>query len=443
MKKEIFKAYDIRGIYGDEINEDMAYKIGRAFVLFLNEDKPRVVVARDGRKSSPSLSAAFIKGVIDAKATVLDIGVAPTPLLNFAVINYDCNGGAVITASHNEAQFNGIKLIKEKALQVHGDEIKRIKKIAEEVRESYENEKLDVQKINPLEDYLNHITPLIGKMRNLKVVVDCGNGTGGITARPFFSRFPVETVFMYEEVDGSFPNHPADPHNLQNIASLQKRVLKENADLGIFFDGDADRSILVDEVGEIVSPDILLALFAEEQLSLFPREKVYYDLRFSRVIEEVITKNKGEPVMMRVGNPFYKEKIILENGLLGGELSGHIMFRENFGIDDGLFAAAKAMNTLSKEKKTLSQVLAPYKKYYQSEEISLRVRNKDIAIDRVKSFFSDGEELDIDGLYVRYPKWWFNLRKSNTEDVVRLRIEAENKELLEDKRMRIISVLTK
>lgn len=442
MKKEIFKMYDIRGVYDTEIEEGVVYKIGRAFTLFLNKKNPQIAVARDGRESSPSLFEAFKKGVFDAGGDVIDIGLAPTPLLNFTVAKYDYDGGAVISASHSPAEVNGIKLIKGKAVQIYGEDIQKVKKIAEETKEDYEKGKIDVEELNPLSEYLDHITSLLKIVRELRVVIDCGNGMGGVTARPAFSRFPGEVSFMYEEIDGTFPHHPPDPHNLKNIIPLQKKVLEEKADLGIFFDGDADRSVLVDEKGEIVFPDILLALFAEKELSAYPGEKIYYDLRFSKAVEEVIKENKGKPVMMRVGNPFYKEKIIMEEGILGGELSGHIMFKENFGIDDGLFAALKAMSIISEKREPLSRIVAPYKRYFQSEEINLEVKNKDEVIDKVRDFFSDGEEIVIDGLYVQYPKWWFNLRKSNTENVVRLRIEAKTRELLEEKREKLISLLT-
>ncbi len=439
MNKKIFKTYDVRGIYPQEIDEEATYLVSRAFTTFLDKKGARVAVARDGRKSSPSLYEKVCKGILESGGDVLDMGVSNTPLLNFAVADYSLDGGVMITASHNSSQFNGMKLIKKEALQVYGDDIEEIGIIAE--NKEFIKGKGSMIALNPLFRYIEHISSICGDVGNFKVVIDCGNGVGAITAKPVFSHFSTKTVFMYEEVDGSFPNHDPNPHDLNNLKSLQKRVIEEEADLGVFFDGDADRSIMVDERGEVIPPDTLLSLLAEEELRRYPQGKVYYDLRFSRSVTERIKEMGGNPVMMKVGSPFYKEKIILKDGILGGEFSGHIMFKRNYGIDDGLFVALRTMSVMKEKKKPLSKLSSSVSNYFQSEEISLEVKDKDATLQRVRNAFSDGEELFIDGVYIRYNSWWFNLRKSNTEDLVRLRLEADTKEILKEKREKLISLI--
>lgn len=439
MNKKILKTYDIRGIYPEEINEKEAYLASRAFFTFLNKEKAKIAVARDGRTSSPKIYEEVCRGVVDCGGEVLDMEISNTPLLNFAVASKDLDGGMMITASHNPSHFNGIKLIGKKALQVYGEDIKKIGLIAEK-RDFIEGEGKRVS-LDPLMDYTNHITSLYGEAKDLKVVVDCGNGVGAITAKPVLSSLPLDTVFIYEEVDGTFPNHDPNPHNLKNFDTLCERVVRESADLGVFFDGDADRSIIVDERGDVIPPDTLLSILAEEELRRYPGGKVYYDLRFSRAVPEKIKEMGGDPVMMKVGSPFYKEKIIKEDGVLGGEFSGHIMFKRNYGLDDGLFVALRTMDVINRKGKTLSALVSLFSSYFQSEEINLEVEDKEAVFERVKKNFDDGEELFIDGIYIKYPSWWFNLRKSNTEDLVRLRIEADTEDLLKEKREKLISLI--
>ena len=439
INEKVFKAYDIRGIYPNEINEDLAYNIGRSFVTFLKEEKPKIVLGRDGRKSSPSILQSLKKGVIDSGGVVVDIGISNTPLLNFVVAKFKYSGGMMVTASHNPPEFNGIKIIKKNGLQVYGQEIQKIKEII--LEKDFKKGEGCFEEKNYILEYENHILSFSNDYSNLRVVIDCGNGVGSVTARPVFSKLNSETLFLYDKIDGSFPNHLPDPHDEKSSQKIKEEIKERKANIGAIFDGDGDRCILLDENGEIVSTDHLLCLLASEELTEALKEEIYYDLRFSMVTSEVIKEKGGIPIMMRVGNPFYKEKIIKEGGLLGAELSGHIMFRENFGIDDGLFALIKTLNILSKRKKKLSELLLPFKKYFQTEEINLKVNDKKIVLEKVKNSFQDGEELFIDGVYIKYNDWWFNLRESNTEDLVRLRIEAKTKEILEEKKEKIISII--
>jgi len=435
--EEILKTYDIRGVYPSQIDEEKVFLIGKALPSFFKGKN--IAIGRDGRISSPSLLKSLIKGIREGGGEVVSIGICSTPLLSFTVSKYNLSGGVMVTASHNPKEFNGLKIIKEKGLQAYGDEIKALGKMASKgIKKTKEGALVEK---DPLRDYLDHLFSLLGKVKDIKVVTDYGNGVASVTGRPFFKEFGVKEIPLFDEIDGEFPNHPANPHDLENMETLIERVKKEKADLGVFFDGDGDRSFLIDEKGEVVFPDLQLALLSKEELKKYPGEKVYYDLRSSKVLEEKIKEMGGVPVMMKVGNPFYKEKLIKEGGVLAGELSGHVMFRENYSIDDGLFSAAKTIKLMEKEGKPLSKLINPFKKYFSSEEINIEVKDKDKAMKRVKLSFKDGKHFDIDGVYVDYQSWWFSLRKSNTEDLVRLRLEAESKELLEEKRKELISLI--
>lgn len=436
MNKDIFKTYDVRGVYKKEFDENDVYNIGRAIVTFLGLKKPKIVLGRDGRVSSPVILDVLKKGIMDSGGSVINTGVSNTPLLNFAVAKHGFDGGVMITASHNPPHFNGLKIIKEKALQVYGEELQKIKEIAE--REDFQSGEGEEEEKNFLNDYLENILSFTDNLERLKVVIDCGNGVGGVTAKPFFSKIKAETFFLYEDIDGSFPNHLPDPNAPGSLDAIREKIIKERADVGIIFDGDADRCVLLDEKGEVVSTDLLLCLLAGKELK--GEEKIYYDLRFSKVVKEKIEEWGGVPVMMRVGNPFYKEALIKEGGTMGAELSGHIMFQKNFCIDDGLFASVMALNIIKGSK--FSEILLPFQKYYQTEEINLEVENKKEVLEKVKNHLQDGKQIFIDGVYVQYDNWWVSLRESNTEDLIRMRIEAESKELLEKRKEEIISLIT-
>ena len=430
-----FKSYDIRGLYPEEINEKLAFKVGQAFAHFLKAKD--IVVGFDMRESSPSLFEHLTKGMMSQGVNVINIGMVTTPMLSFAVARYNYDGGIMISASHNPGEYNAFKVIGKRGVQLSSETgLNTLKELSQQTFDS-KNPGVMVKK-GVMHDYLNHVSSF-SKNHNLKVVADYGNGVGAISAEPFFKRMGIEVVPMYPEPDGSFPNHPANPHDVENLQDLQKKVVEEKADLGLFFDGDADRVVVVDEKGEIVYADLLLALLAQEELKQHQNEKVYFDLRFSKVVPEIITANHGIPIMMRVGNPFYKEKLIHEGGILAGEFSGHIMFKENYGIDDGLFATIKTMNLLQNE--TLSSLVNTMKRYKNTPEINLKVKDADESLRKVAAKFQGGESISIDGVHISYKDWWFSLRKSNTEPLVRLRIEADSTELLEEKKAEILEML--
>jgi phosphomannomutase len=437
INEKMFKTYDIRGIYGTEIEESDAYKIGRAVVTFFGKKTPKIVIGRDGRTSSPSLFNALKRGVLDSGGVVINTGLSNTPLLNFTVAKFGYDGGVMVTASHNPKEFNGFKIVRENALQVYGKDILKIKEIIN--KNNFKNDVgEEIEKVF-LSEYVKHLLSCAKDFQGLKIVIDCGNGVGGVTAVPFFSKTRAETFFLYEDVDGSFPNHLPNPDDKNSKKEVAKKIVEKKADVGVIFDGDADRCVLLDEKGEAISTDHLFSLISKEELR--DGEKVYYDLRFSMTTAEEIKKVGGIPVMMRVGNPFYKEKIIKEGGFMGAELSGHIMFKENFGIDDGLFAFLKVLNILKKKNKPLSDLIDPFKRYFQTEEINLKVENKKEVLEKIEKHFSDGEKIEIDGVYIKYEDWWFNLRESNTEDLVRLRIEAKTESLLKEKKEGLISII--
>lgn len=443
INQKIFKTYDIRGIYPDEINEEAVNKIGAAFAVCLKGKTDYIVAGRDTRISSPSLFNALLKGITSQGTNVVDIGICTTPMLIFATQKTGSDiGGIMLSASHSPPNINGLKLMGERSIQMMDEEVEPIKQLALANNFVAADKKGTIIPKNILDEYIPHILSFCGQIKGLKVVADYGNGVGAVSGKEVFSRLDIEYIPMYAEQDGNFPNHFPDPHNIENMKELQKRVKSEKADIGIFFDGDADRSIMIDEIGEIVFADMLLAALAREELKKYPGEKVYYDLRFSKVVKEIIEQSGGVPVMMRVGNPFYKKKMTMEGGAIAGEFSGHMFFKENYAIDDGLFAAIKTMNLMCERGKKLSELINPLKKYFATEEINLKVNDADEALEKARDCYKDGHAINLDGVYVEYPDWWFSLRKSNTEPVVRLRLEANNKDLLEEKRGELVGLIS-
>ncbi len=436
---EIFKAYDIRGIYPSELNEETAYKIGRAFVSFL---KCRTVaVGRDMRESSEPLSVALMKGIMDQGADVINIGLATTPLLYFAITNYGYDSGIMITASHNPGEWNGFKMCREKAIPLSGDTgIKDIQRLVEE------NEFKDVKKKGMLvgkavlSDYMRFLTGFTKGISGLKVVADAGNGMASLTVSKIFRYLDCELVPLYFELDGGFPNHEANPLKEETLKDLNKKVVKEGADFGIAFDGDGDRCCFVDEKGEAISNDLITALIAGEFLKHKPGETVLYDLRSSKVVEEVISK-KGKPVMCRVGHAFIKQQMRDVNAVFAGELSGHFYFRHQFFTESDCLPMVIIMRMLCEEGRKLSELVNPLKKYSASGEINSKVKDKDAKLAELEERYKDGKVVKLDGLSVYYGDWWFNARPSNTEPLLRLNIEADTERLMEQKKEELLSII--
>jgi phosphomannomutase len=443
MNLSAFKAYDIRGKYPEQINEDLAYSVGRAFSRFLSAKK--IVVGIDMRSSSESLKIKMLEGINAEGADVMDIGMCATPMLSFAVINYGYDGGIMISASHDPGDENGFKLIDATGVQVgEGFGLERIKQIIKSGLGPALGGGTVIPK-NVLSDYLAGLVTKIPDLEELRVVIDYSNGVGAVSGRPLFARLSgLDITELNIEPDGTFPNHPANPHDLDNFKQLQKAVVDGGADLGIFFDGDADRMQAVDEKGEIVPMDLLFCLLAERELTQNPDIKgreFYYDLRFSKAVPEIIEKLGGKPKMMRVGNPFYK-KALQGGGVMAAEFSGHVMFAENHNIDDGLFCALKVLLLMSDKGRTLSERIIEINKFVTSNELSAEAVNPETLFDRVQRAFPEAEEIELDGLYLDFPDGFISIRQSQTEPkYFRLRVEAPTKALMEARFNKVVQLI--
>jgi len=445
INKSIFRAYDIRGKYPKEIDEESAFKIGRAFGQFLEGDS--VVVGMDARESSASLREAVIKGLFDAGKKVVDIGLCNTPMLYFAVIKWGFDGGAVITASHNPSEFNGIKMVRNKngnILQI-GKEF-GMRKIEELISEAQPKKTdLCVEKRSILQEYLAELTSKLRKRDGLRIVIDYGNGVGSVSAEPFFKKTNFEIFPMFSEPKPNFPNHEPNPHVEKNFKPLVNEVLKRKADMGIFFDGDADRAIPVSEKGVVLQGDVLIGILALDILKSSDEKQIYYDLRCSKTLKKEIENLGGIPIKMKVGNPYYKERLIEVGGALGGETSGHIMYKEHYCIDDGLYAMIKLINIMTESKKTLSELEKPFTEYSKTYEINIKAKDKKAKLKEIEDNYSrqGGKIEKIDGITVEFKNWWFNVRPSNTEDLFRLNLEADTRELMLEKKEEVSKLILK
>lgn len=450
----IFRAYDIRGKYPEEINEDAAYKIARAFVRYLRLSNAegrvlKIVTSADARVSSPSLKEAFLDGLLDEGVEIIDAGLTTTPMHYFIVNKTEADGGAMITASHIPPPANGIKLSKKGAVPIgQGFGMEEIKNDA--VRGIFSASQRDVT--NPpifhkdfLDDYIQFLTSHFPHLtsHSVSLVVCAGNGMTSILLRKLFSKFPkFKVTYLHNDLEMTFPNHDADPLKPENTADVQSSVLNKKADIGISFDGDGDRVGFVDEKGNVVKGDIITALMVK-YFSTNKPTAVIYDLRSSRVVREEVEKYGMRPVESRVGHAFIKALMRKENAVFGGEVSGHYYFRDFFYADSAVFAMLALLDLMRMEKKSLSELAKPLFRYAKSEEINFEVKNKEKTLDKVVAHFNDAEVSYSDGVKVNYPDWWFNLRASNTEDLVRLNLEAKTQELLDEKKKLIEELLSK
>lgn len=441
----IFKAYDVRGVYPKEINEEVIYKIGRSYVNFLKEETNKndlkITIGRDVRLSSDSLAAALIEGIMDEGARVFDIGVATTPRVYFACGFYDYDGSIMITASHNPKEYNGLKFTREKAIPIGVDT--GLKKIEGKVLENkFNNDKKgQVIEKNIESDYFEKILSYVGNVKKIKVVVDTANSVGMLEAD--ILKDIMEIVPLYFELDGNFPNHEANPLKIETLKDLQDKVTQEKADLGIAFDGDADRVGFVNEKGEIITSDIITALIAKNVLFLDPNKTILYDLRSSKVVKEVIEAFGGKAVMCRVGHAFIKKQLKDEDGVFAGELSGHYYFKDLYYAESSILAIINILSLMSRENKPISEIVNPLKKYFHTGEINFEVEVKDKVINSLerKYYAQAKNRFKLDGLSIEFKDWWFNVRPSNTEPLLRLNLEANTKELMEYKKEEVIKVI--
>ncbi len=418
----IYKAYDIRGHYGTEITLALAERIGRAYAEFL---KPgRVAVGRDMRSHGPGVAKALVTGLVRGGVDVYLIGESSTPMGYFAIGHYGLDGGIQVTASHNPAVYTGFKMSREEAIPISSDSgLREIRSIVEGASLPDAAVPGKVQELDIREDYTAHVLAQAGEIRSLKVAVDAANGMGGLEVEWVFPHLPVELIPLYLERDGNFPNHEPNPLRKENLADLIALVRESGADVGVGFDGDCDRACFVDERGEVVTNDITTALLATEVLSR-ERGPVVYDLRSSRVLPETIAANGGRPIRERVGHSFMKATMRREKCVFGGEFSGHYYFRENFNADSAIIAVLKVLSVLSADRRSLSEMLAPLRKYHMTGETNFEVFEQDTKIEELAEAFADGEVDFVDGVTVQYDDWWFNVRKSNTEPLLRLNLEG-------------------
>jgi phosphomannomutase len=435
----IFRAYDIRGRYPDELDEAEARRIGNAFVRLLSAE--RVVVGRDMRLSSGSLARAFAEGVIEAGADVADAGEVSTPLLNYAIIAGGFDGGAMVTASHLPGEMNGLKLARRDAVPLSGDRgLPRLEAMVGE--EPVARAPGSRRRVDMLDAYIGKVAGFVRNPRPLTIVVDAGNGMAGPEVPRLFERVPAWRLSpLYLEPDGRFPHHHANPLDPDTTRELQSRVVAEGADLGVAFDGDADRCGLIDERGERVREDLVTGLIADYLLGEVPGATILYDLRSSRAVVEAIERAGGRGVRSRVGHAFIKARMREENALFAGELSGHYYYRDMGFTDNGLVTMVMVANILAASGRPLSELIRPLDRYPSTGEVNLRVSDPEQVFAALAARYRDAGLDHLDGLTVGYPAWWFNIRRSHTEPVVRLNLEADTEGLMHEKAREVLGVI--
>lgn len=437
----IFKAYDIRGVVPDELDADLARRIGGAFARWSGAGS--VIIGRDCRISSPELAAAIAEGATAAGVDVIDLGLASTDLLYFASGSLDAPG-IMLTASHNPKEYNGLKLCLAGARPVGEDSgLREVRALVESAEPSPGADRGKVRVRDLLGPFVEHVLSFVDvdAMRPLTVVADTANGMGGLVVPAVFERLPVKLHHLFPELDGTFPNHPADPLDPENQRDLKRAVLEHGADVGLAFDGDADRVFLIDETAEDVSGSLLTALVAAAMLRREPGAKIVHNLICSWVVPETIRENGGEPVRTRVGHSFIKQVMAGSGAVFGGEHSGHYYFRDNYRADSGLIAAVIALGELSAAKTPLSGLLEPYRRYAASGEINSRVTDAAATIEALATALADGRQDRMDGLTVEYEDWWCNVRASNTEPLLRLNVEARTPALLQEQTSALLALI--
>jgi len=448
MLEKIIKAYDIRGLVADEITPDFSFSLGIAFAKFLEYEREpaTIVVGEDMRPSSPLLAEAFSDGVISQGMDVIRIGLASTDMLYFASGKLNLPG-IMFTASHNPAKYNGMKLCKSGARPI-GQEtgLIKIRQLIEQGVPISNRPIGSTRNQDLLKEYVDYLLSLFPdkafEKRKLKVVIDAGNGMAGFTAPAVMERLNIELIPMYFELDGNFPNHEANPIEAKNLKDLQKRVKKEKADIGLAFDGDADRCFLIDEKGELVNPSALTSLIAVNQLKTKPGSTIIYNLISSKAVSEVIAENGGIGVRSRVGHSYIKSLMAETGAIFGGEHSGHFYFSDFWRADSGMLAALYALTELMATKNTLSELLKPFDRYVASGEINSKVKNAEKSIELIRKKYCDKYLVDeLDGLTITADSWWFNLRASNTEPLLRLNVEADTEKEMVKIRDTVLSLI--
>lgn len=441
----LFKSYDVRGIYPSEINDDVAYRIGRAFVTLLGAE--RIVVGRDMRPSGERLFAAFARGATESGADVTSIGMVSTDALYFAVGKYGFDGGVMITASHNPAQYNGMKFTRAQAEAISLDTG------LAQIRDAIVSGNLaptaptpgSITELDVLDDFAEHCLSFIDRtiVKPFKVAIDAGNGMAGETVPHVFKHLPCEVLPLYFELDGTFPNHPASPIEPENMIDLQALVRKSGADLGVAFDGDADRMFIVDEKGDLIDGSAVTALVALNTLKKHPGAKILYNLICSRSVPELVTKAGGIPIRTQVGHSIIKKLMRERDILFGGEHSGHFYFKDNWYADSGMIALMQCLEVFSEAGKPVSEVIAPIDTRFRSGEINSEVKDIPAKLQGLQDHYRDAQIDHLDGVTINYPNWWLNVRASNTEPLLRLNVEGDTKALMEQHRDEVLAIIRK
>jgi phosphomannomutase len=443
VNPSIFKAYDIRGIYPGDLNEEIGYAIGRAFVTFLKVDT--VIVGRDMRLSGPQMFEATTRGLTDQGADVIDIGMVSTDQYYYACATLD-QAGVMVTASHNPAEYNGFKMVREMPQLLSGDEgIQDIRRLVESENFPTPQRKGSITQMDVTDGFVEKVLSLIdiSSLKPLRVIADTGNGMVGPILTRVYDQLPVQLTGIYLEPDGSLPNHGLDPLQPENRAELQQRVVDEGADIGFAFDGDGDRFFTIDDRGHFVSGDFLTALMGQYYLQKYPGSKIIYDVRASWAVPDLIGQAGGTPLMERVGHAFIKQRMAKEGAVFAGEVTGHYYFRDFFCADSGILPSLVIMEMLCKKNARLSDLLQPLEaKYFISGEINTRISiDPKAKMRELAEIYDDGDTHWLDGISVIYDDWHFNVRPSNTEPLLRLNLEAKSKNLMEAKRDEVLKVI--
>lgn len=443
----IFKAYDVRGLYPSEINEEAARLIGRGFVSYL--EATRIAVSRDMRLSSPSVAAAFIDGARAQGADVVDYGMMGTDMMYFAVARDGHDGGAQITASHNPQEYNGIKLVRREAFPLSGEagigDIRDMIASGQLPAEAATRGSLTTMDV--MDDYVAHVMSFVDPsiIKPFKVVLDAGNGMAGMVAPRLFEQLPCRVTTLCFEVDGTFPNHEANPLIEENRRDIVARVITDKADIGIAWDGDADRCFFIDGSGEFIAGDFVTALLAEAFLLRHPGATVVYDVRASYAVKDIVAKYGGTALMNRVGHAFFKRRMREEGAIFGGEVTGHYYFRDNFFADNGFIPALLILELMSRKGQALRELLAPLReKYFISGEINTRVSDMTTVqakIDGLAAKYTAGKVYSLDGVSAEFEDWHFNVRASNTEPMLRLNLEATTEREMEERRDEVLAFI--
>lgn len=442
INPNIFKSYDIRGVYPEELNEETFFAVGR--LLVERTGAKSVVMGQDSRLSCPALSRALAAGVLYAGAEIYDIGQMPTECVYFAVGAHDFPAGVIITASHNPKEYNGMKMVQKTGNNI---EIIRGKDIASLVKlNGYDREKpLDIKKEDIWPDYINHILSFVdlSDILPMKIVVDASNGVGGLVISKIQDKLPVEIVPLNFTPNGNFPNHSPNPLEEGSAEKISEIIKEEKADFGIMFDGDADRIYLVDENGKMVRADATLLLLAKYFLEKNPGMAIAYNAICSKAVPKFVEEWGGKPVRTQVGFVFVREGLLKNNGIMGGELSGHYCFKDNYYMDSGMIAFLTLLQIISKDQRKVSEIIKELSPYAKAAESNFKIEDKNAVIEKIKQKYTDGKQDFLDGVTVEYKDWWFNVRPSNTEPLLRLTIEADTEKLLKEKQKELTDFISK